>query len=117
MRITEATITKFGWHFFKKMSTKYGGDTTINELRVINQVYACHSEERTTGVMELSRKLDIPKSTVSRAVFSLLVRGWLAEEPHEEDGRRREVTLGPVALERREADWRDCIDWMVEFSE
>jgi len=118
MRITNNTITEFSALLFRKMSEKYGGETTLNELRVMNQVWRCHlrCSKCDCGPTALSEMTGIPKSTVSRTVFNLIQAGWLVEERHPNDRRRNIVRPGPRSTARIEADWRECIEWLEELT-
>ncbi len=121
MRITNRTIAEFTFRFWHKMSENYGGERTVNELRVLNAVLGCNLKKNSVscswGTTQIAKHLGIPKSTVSRAVYNLVQKGWLREKPHPEDRRRRIVLLGPNAVEHRKADWQEFCDWIVAHSE
>ena len=83
-----------------ELAEKYGGDCTLNELRVINQVVRCSLEGQTCGVTALHKVTGIPIPTVSRAVANLQNDGWLSDRPDPADGRKRIISLGPRSLGR-----------------
>ena len=117
MKITEKTISRFTRLLLERMAGKYGGDTTLNELRVMNAVYFhSFSDELCTPTL-LANTTDIPKSTVSRSLASLIDKGWLRDEVDVEDRRRRIIKLSDKALERRGSDFQDCMDWLQESGE
>ena len=117
MEITERTITHFTSKFFALMDEKYGGEISINALRIMNRVYSETAAGRHTTHGELVEFTGIGKSTVSRTVASLIESGWLQDERDPSDRRRWAITIGPTARKRRSSDWQRCIDWINESSE
>ena len=114
--ITERTIARFIVELFKKMNDKYGGETSVNELRVVAQCYYLYSEgNRGTSVTELSETLGIPISTAHRAVSQLIHKGWLKDSPHPEDGRKRVVELSEQGVAG--GLWSQGIEWLKLYSE
>ena len=117
MKITERTITEFSRLLFAKMANKYGGDCTLNELRVMNAAYFFSFNGGQCTPTQIAKETGIPKSTVSRSLASLFEKGWLQDEKDPEDRRRRIITLSDMAMERRTTDWQEAIDWLVMFSD
>ena len=70
-------------NLFRHLAEKYGGESTLNELRVMNQIIRCHLKGRFCSVTALHKITDIPIPTVSRAVANLQADGWLCEKPDE----------------------------------
>ena len=99
------------------MAEKYGGETTLNEARVINQVIHCHLKGQCCSVTALHKVTGIPVPTVSRAVANLLDDGWLSERRDPSDGRKRVITLGPRSLNRTPDDIDRGIGWINDFLE
>ena len=65
------------------------GDTTLNQLRIMHVVHYMTAGGEPTSVSEIADALDMPRSGVSRVITELVSYGWVKEEPHPEDGRRR----------------------------
>lgn len=99
------------------MADKYGGDCTLNEIRVMGAVYYLVMTGGHCTPTQIANDTGIPKSTVSRSLASLVEKGWLTDEQDVEDRRRRKIMLSAKAREQRENDWQECINWLVEFSE
>ncbi len=97
---TPQAVIEFSRKLFRDLSEKYGGDCTLNELRVINQVVSCNVDGRTCSVTALHKVTGIPIPTVSRAVANLQSDGWLSDKPDPADGRKRIISLGPRSLDR-----------------
>lgn len=114
--ITRRTIARFIEALFAKQSDKYGGDTTLNELRVIACCYRVYTDTGAgTSVTELAQALAMPTSTVHRSVTSLIEAGWLRDSVHPDDRRRRIIRLSEQGIAG--GLWETAIDWLEEFSE
>ena len=94
------TVVELSRKLLRELAEKYGGDCTLNELRVINQAVSCCLAGRTCSVTALHKVTGIPVPTVSRAVANLQNDGWLSEQQDPADGRKRIISLGPRSLER-----------------
>ena len=115
-QVTERTIAKFISALYAKQAEKYGGDTTINQLRTMAQCYLIHTETgEGTSITELSDILEMPTSTVHRSVTELIQKGWLRDSPHPTDGRRRIVELSEQGVSG--GLWAQGIEWIREYSE
>lgn len=55
------------------------------------------------GHKEIANQTAIPKSTVSRAIASLIEKGRLIEVPGKRDRRRRWLTLSPAHIAQLDA--------------
>jgi DNA-binding MarR family transcriptional regulator len=97
------------------LSEKYGGDCTLNEVRVMIQIIRCHLEGQTCSVTALHKVTDIPIPTVSRAVANLQCDGWLSERPDPTDGRKRLISFGPRSLQTTPDDIERSIQWINDF--
>ncbi len=112
MKITEKTIAEFSRHLFERVARKYGGDCTINELRVMNAAaWYSHNDGQCTPTL-LAQSTGIPKSTVSRSLASLIDKGWLTDEQDPEDRRRRIIRLSEKSLQSDTADFNDAVGWL-----
>lgn len=116
-KATTNTVSIFTFKLFEKMSMKYGGETTINELRVMNCAYYYHFADKVCYQKTMVKQLGITKSTVSRSVFNLVKKGWLVEVLEEDDRRLHRLCLGEQALCRAESDWQESIDWWEDAME
>ena len=73
---------------------KYGGETTLNELRVINQITICYLRGITPCWFGcLVSNTPVKRSTISYAVARLVQRGYICEEIDPRDNRRRLIYL------------------------
>ncbi len=113
--ITAQAVVEFARNGLKILAEKYGGDCTLNEARVMIQIIRCHLEERTCSVTALHKATGIPIPTVSRAVANLQNDGWLSEQRHPTDGRRRVISFGPRSLEKTPDDIERSIRWLNNF--
>ena len=100
-----------------QMAKKYGGDCTLNEVRILNQVISCNLLGRFCSVTGLQQATGIPTSTVSRIVTNLESEGWLNGQQHPTDGRKRIVSLGHRSLEQTFDDINESTKWLKDFCE
>ncbi len=115
--VTAQAVVEFSRNGLKILAEKYGGDCTLNEARVMIQIIRCHLEGRTCSVTALHKATGIPIPTVSRAVANLQNDGWLSEQRHPTDGRRRLITFGPRSLQNTPDDIERSIRWINDFCE
>ncbi len=113
--VTAQAIVEDSRNLFRLMAEKYGGDCTLNELRVMNQVIYCSFEGRTCSVTGLHKETGIPMPTVSRSVASLQNNGWLSDKRDPADGRKRIISLSPRALEQTSREIGEAIQWFKDF--
>ena len=113
--ITAPAVVEFTRTNLRILSERYGGETTLNELRVINQVIRCDLAGRTCCVTALHRITGIPIPTVSRCVANLQRDGWLSERADPDDGRKRIISLGPHSIELTRDDINGAIRWINDF--
>jgi len=97
--ITAQALVEFHRNLLKELSRKYGGEFTINELRIMNQIIRCNLKGGTCTVTGLHKVTGIPIPTVSRTVAKLQESRWLSERRDPDDGRKRVIFLGPRSLE------------------
>ena len=115
--MTAAAVIEFSRNLLKKLAQKYGGECTLNELRVMNQILRCHLVGRTCCVTALHKVTGIPMPTVSRSVAHLQSEGWLSERRDPDDGRKRIISLGPRSLEQTWDDINGRVQWINDFRE
>ena len=115
--VTAPAVVEFTRNLFRMMARKYGGASTLNELRIINQVLLCRLKGRTCCVTALHKVTGIPVPTVSRAVANLQSDGWLSDRRDPADGRKRIISLGPRSLEQTPGDIKGAIRWINDFRE
>ncbi len=108
-------VVEFSRHGLEILSEKYGGDCTLNEIRVMIQIIRCNLEGRTCTVTSLHKVTGIPMPTVSRAVANLQREGWLSERPDPNDGRKRMISFGPRSIENTQDDINRSIQWIRDF--
>ena len=115
--VTAPAVVEFARNLFRTLAEKYGGDCTLNEVRVMNQIIRCHLERRYCSVTALHKVTGIPIPTVSRAVVNLQRDGWLSERQDPTDGRKRIISLGPRSLKETCDDIDESIRWINDFRE
>lgn len=93
--VTAQAVIEFTRNLYNTLAGKYGGDCTLNDLRVMNQIIRCHLEGRTCSVTALHNVTGIPIPIVSRAVANLRSGGWLSERRYH---RHVFQMLYPVAV-------------------
>ena len=71
------------------------GIASVKELRVMHMVFRSWRRDASCTVTEIAKETGISKTTVSRAVTTLMTNGLLREEQDPEDGRKR--MLRPTA--------------------
>ena len=99
---------------FNMMSDKYGGGTTLNELTMLNYGFVCNARGEDIAVMNAARDLDMPKSTASRILTGMRSKGFVTEEAHPTDRRRRVFRLKSAYLNRGDDDIKVLLDWCAE---
>jgi DNA-binding MarR family transcriptional regulator len=115
--VTARAVVEFTRILYRRLSEAFGGETTLNEVRVMNQIICCHLQGKYCYVTSLHKETGIPIPTVSRAVANLQSDGWLSERRDPNDGRRRIISLGPRSLERTCTDITKAIQWINDFRE
>lgn len=100
----EITMAAYNAAYLDTVASKFGGEATVNEIRVMNCVFRSHMIAKDIGVSFISGELGIPKSTVSRAVLNLRADGWIKEELSSLDGRKRFLRLTEKLLDRSTED-------------
>ncbi len=115
--VTAQVIVEFTRGLYKALAEKYGGDCTLNELRVMNQIIRCCLQGRSCSVTALHKVTGISKPTVSRSVAHLQSEGWLSDQPDPDDGRRRIISLGSRSLELASSDIDEMAQWFNDYRE
>lgn len=110
--VTARAVVEFTRILYRDLAAKYGGDSTLNELRVMNQIILCSLEGRTCSVTALHKITGISMPTVSRSVAHLQGEGWLTERRHPDDGRKRIICLGPRSLEVTTSEIDELANWL-----
>ena len=95
--LAAAELANFIAAYLQMVAKKYHGETTLNELRVMNKMVALEFSGASSTVTQLSSELGIPKSTVSRSVTHLRNKGWLNETLDPDDRRRRVLLLSEAS--------------------
>ncbi len=99
--LSEKDIAKTLSLLLARMARQYGGDCTLNELRVMNAVSVRGLNRALCSPSLIARDTGIPKSTISRSLASLVSKGWLIEHKDPDDRRRRIIELSDEALQER----------------
>ncbi len=75
---------------FDRMIHKYGGETTLNEIRVLHKITMCYLRGSSPCSFPcLVSKTPVKRSTISRVVSRLVQRGYIREKIDPRDRRRR----------------------------
>ena len=115
--VTSQAVVEFTRNLYRLLAEKFGGDTTLNELRVMNQIILCHFKGRRCSVTALHKVTGIPIPTVSRVVAHLQYRGYLFDRRDPDDGRKRIISLDSCAAERTSIDIDGMIKWINDYHE
>ena len=115
--VASQAVFEFARNLYRLLAEKFGGDTTLNELRVMNQIILCHIKDRCCSVTALHKVTGIPIPTVSRAVANLRYSGYLSERRDPDDGRKRIISLDSRAFEQTSAEIDEMIQWINDFRE
>ncbi len=113
--VTAQALVIFHRDLLKELAEKYGGDFTINELRIMNQIIRCNLDGRTCTVTALHKVTGIPIPTVSRIVAKLQSGRWLSERQDPDDGRKRVIFLGPRSLEQTRVEINEKAQWFNDY--
>jgi len=104
-------LIMFASLLFNKMSNKYGGSTTLNELVMLNYGFVCNVRGEAIYVTNAARELAMATSTVSRILTGMRAKGFVVEETHPTDRRRRIFHLAETYLNKGDSDIRDLLQW------
>jgi len=115
--VTAKVVIEFTRVLFGALAEKYGGGSTLNELRVMNQLIRCSLKGRHCTVTGIHKATGIPIPTVSRSVAHLQGEGWLSEQDDPDDGRKRLICLGPRSLELASDDINEFAQWFNDYRE
>ncbi len=115
--VTAQAVVEFTRDLYRALAEKYGGDRTLNELRVMNQIICCRLKGRSCSVTALHKVTGISVPTVSRSVAHLRSEGWLSEQPSPDDGRRRIISLGARSLALASSDIDEMAQWFNDYRE
>lgn len=114
---TGEVVVEFVRQLLEALTRVRAGETTVNELRIVNQLIICHLHGFDCTVTSLHRKTRIPMPTVSRIITQLQGKGWICDTPDPNDGRRRIIKLKPNALETMTIDFEAMAEWLNSFSQ
>lgn len=115
--VTAQTVVEFSRNLLKDLAENYGGECTLNELRVMNQMLRSHLVGQSCYVTDLHKLTGIPMPTVSRSVANLQSNGWLSVQQDPDDGRKQIISLGPRSLELTWDDVDRRVQWINDFRE
>jgi DNA-binding MarR family transcriptional regulator len=110
--VTAKVVIEFSRILLGALAEKYGGDSTLNELRVMNQLIRCSIKGRHCTVTGIHKATGIPIPTVSRSVTHLQREGWLSEQVDPDDGRKRLICLSPQSMELTSNDIDERVQWL-----
>ena len=74
-----------------KSEASYKGIYSVKELRVMHMVFRHWRRGAPCTVTQIATETGISKTTVSRAITTLMTNGLLKEQADPEDGRRRHL--------------------------
>lgn len=114
---TAQEIHAFIGQFMGILAKHFGGETTLNHLRIGSYIgLKSMYEGDATSNKDIAETLGISRPTVSRIVHEFIEQKWVCERPHPEDGRRRiiEIMPGHPASDRFERDFRRILNKMLK---
>jgi len=116
---TTRFLHSFVGEILSLFSVHFEGQTTINHLRIGNYIGLMSLyETEPTSNKNISEKLGIPRSTVSRIVADFIDQKWVIEKPHPVDGRKKQLFIVPghPLADSFEKDFRALVnDLLVRF--
>jgi DNA-binding MarR family transcriptional regulator len=115
--VTAKIVIEFTRILYSALAVKYGGDRTLNELRVMNQLIRCSLKGRTCSVTGIHKATGIPIPTVSRCVANLQNGGFLCEQRDPDDGRKRLISLSAHSLQATGSDIDGMAQWFNDCRE
>ena len=115
--VTSQAVVEFARNLYRLLAENFGGDTTLNELRVMNQIILCHIKGRHCSVTALHKVTGIPIPTVSRAVAHLQYSGYVTDRRDPHDGRKRIISIDSRAFEKTSGEIDGMIQWINDFRE
>ena len=78
------------------LSLHFNGETTLNHLQIGNYIGLISLYEgKPTSNKSIADALGIPRSSVSRIVADFIKKGWVIEQSHPEDGRKKQLLIAP----------------------
>jgi DNA-binding MarR family transcriptional regulator len=93
-RDNDRLVMEFTADVLSLLSRHFGGDTTLNHLRIGNYIgIQTLFYGRPTTNKEIANATGISPSTVSRTVTEFIAHGYVREQSHEDDGRIHLVTI------------------------
>lgn len=113
--ISGEVVLEFTRKLYRELAERYGGECTLNELRVMNQIILCRFKGRSCSVTALHRATGIPPPTVSRCVCNLRRKGWLEEQSDPDDGRRRIISVSSDFLQIARREIGKKAEWLNEY--
>ena len=112
--VRHANLVRFASLLFNRMSGKYGGATTLNELVMLNYGFLCHSRGEAISVTIAAETLGMPKSTVSRILTGMRSKGFVTEQVDPTDRRRRIFKLKKTYLCKGNDDIKRFLEWCAK---
>lgn len=88
MELSYDTMERFTFRLLERLSAKYGGAATLNEIRTMHCVY---TNPRGTTPSDIAHGTGIPRSTVTRSLATLQAEHWVVIKVDPDDHRRRIV--------------------------
>ena len=110
----KGNLIRFAELMFSRMSDKYGGGTTLNELVMLNYGFVCYANGKDICVTQASNDLNINISTVSRILTNMRAKGFVKEFAHPTDRRRRIFNLADSYLESGDSDISTLLSWCAD---
>jgi DNA-binding MarR family transcriptional regulator len=93
-RDNDRLVMEFTADVLSLLSRHFGGDTTLNHLRIGNYIgIQTLFYGRPTSNKEIANATGISPSTVSRTVTEFIARGYIREQQHDDDGRINLISI------------------------
>ena len=99
------------------LSRHFKGETPLNHLEIGNYIgLVSLYEGKPTSNKDIADALGISRSTVSRIVADFIEKGWVIEQSHPEDGRRKMLLIAPghPLADNFEKEFRVILNDMLE---
>lgn len=113
--VTPQAVVEFTRILLRLMAENKGGETTLNELRIMNQIMICDLQGHSCSVTALHKVTGIPLPTVSRIVAHLQYMGWVCQRQDPDDGRKRIISLCADTREQTRGETDGMVEWIYDF--
>jgi len=92
-------MTLISIEFLNMLSDHMGGETTVNELRVMSCIRGFYFDDVAVSHTLIRKHTKISGSTITRSITNLLRKGWIEEMADPKDRRRRTIVISQKVID------------------